>query len=109
MISCTTVTFSDGFRLVSVGYYDYIKMICLKDIYCLQFGQLGCHRFCQNVIVIFFRSVETFALLEDEDDFSDFITAPCIVGKSSHNTKCLSPNFTQSKDIFWKLVSVVHK
>ncbi|KAK7114719.1 rhophilin-1-like [Littorina saxatilis] len=51
------------------------------------------------------RSVEKFSGLEEEDDFTELMTVPRIVGKSEQESAPIAPDFskTKSTDIFWKL------
>lgn len=51
------------------------------------------------------RSIEKFSGLEEEDDFTELLTVPRIVGKSEHDSGPIAPDFSKSKtsDIFWKL------
>lgn len=51
------------------------------------------------------RSIEKFSGLEEEDDFTELLTVPRIVGRSELDTEPTTPDFSQSKtaDIFWKL------
>ena len=53
------------------------------------------------------RSVDAFARLEEEDDFSIIIDAPPIRAKTGVKCKPIRPEFTAFRvaDIFWRLVS----
>nr|KAG5712634.1 hypothetical protein BaRGS_029689 [Batillaria attramentaria] len=51
------------------------------------------------------RSIEKFSGLEEEDDFTELLSVPRIVGRSEHDSTPIPPDFSKSKtnDIFWKL------
>ncbi|PVD20306.1 hypothetical protein C0Q70_18460 [Pomacea canaliculata] len=51
------------------------------------------------------RSIQKFSGLEEEDDFTQLLTAPRIFGRTEHDTVPVAPDFSKSKttDIFWKL------
>ncbi|KAH9515482.1 Rhophilin-2 [Bulinus truncatus] len=51
------------------------------------------------------RAVNKFTVLEEEDDFSELLTIPEIVGMSEHTTVSVMPDFSKNKvvDIFKRL------
>lgn len=51
------------------------------------------------------RSIEKFSGLEEEDDFTELLSVPRVIGRSEHDSGPISPDFSKSKtaDIFWKL------